>query len=376
VSIQNVEKQVWLITGQCKAKDSLYRMSMNESGPPHVAIPLASDIRTTVEVENIERLPLFDIHNEQVELLRALYQAQDETGKKIIIDICQLVWFNLDCTSQVFAFLARYYSLQKAVQFVTASSQHFLWLAANTLPALSDILRFDHSFIEDDALDWLYDELSKALEPHKPKGTIEKDRNGRTIHKYSLQESKQLQTFEPVEQVANYICEQVKRIQYLRLRKELRESENFEINQDRDKLFDNLSALGFSEKLTEFLKFAEAEFAKAKDAFDYKTCVDQIRSFFAELLNETAEKIATRRGETLTSVKVDKKHPVEIRGYLERTKFFSEQFRKLADGLYAFMSDEGTHTLGATKDVARIARNIAIEIGLLVTKRLQQPSPM
>jgi hypothetical protein len=131
VSIQNVEKQVWLITGQCKAKDSLYRMSMNESGPPHVAIPLASDIRTTVEVENIERLPLFDIHNEQVELLRALYQSQDETGKKTIIDTCQLVWFNSDCTSQVFAFLARYCSLQKAVQFVTASSQPFLWLAAN-----------------------------------------------------------------------------------------------------------------------------------------------------------------------------------------------------------------------------------------------------
>jgi hypothetical protein len=44
------------------------------------------------------------------------------------------------------------------------------------------------------------------------------------------------------------------------------------------------------------------------------------------------------------------------------------------DGLYKFMSDQGTHTLGSTKDVARIARNIAIEIGLLITKRLQQPN--
>ncbi len=372
MSNQNVEKQVWLITGQCRAKDSLYRMTMCESGPPYVVIPLASDIKTEVEVENIERLPLFDVHNEQVELLRALYQAQDETGKKIIIDSCQLVWFNPDCSSQVFAFLARYYSLQNAVQFLTTTSEDFLWLAANTLPALSDILRFDHSFIEDDALDWLCQELPKALEPHKPKGTIEKDRNGRTIHKYSLEESKQNRKVDPVEHLVEYICEQVSRIQYLRLRKELRESENFEINQDRDKLLDNLSALGFSERLTEFLKLSEVEFAKAKDAFSYRACIDQVRSFFEALLWETAEKMAAQRRESLASVKVEKKYPVRIREYLLGTNFFSEQFRTLVDGLYAFMSDEGTHTLGSTKDVARIARNIAIEIGLLITKRLQQ----
>jgi hypothetical protein len=114
-------------------------------------------------------------------------------------------------------------------------------------------------------------------------------------------------------------------------------------------LIGNLSSLGFSDRSTEFLKFAEVEFAKAQDAFSYKTSVDQVSSFFAELLNETAEKIARRRGGTLVIANVD------------------------VDGLYKFMFDEGTHTLGATKDVARIARNIAIEIGLLITKRPQQP---
>jgi hypothetical protein len=134
--------------------------------------------------------------------------------------------------------------------------------------------------------------------------------------------------------------------------------------------------LGFSSQLTEFLKFAESEFLKAQDLFTYKTCVDQIRSFFAELLNETAEKIAGMRGETLAKANIDTKYPVQVRKYLEDTGFFSQQFRTLVDGLYKFMSDEGTHTLGATRDVARIARNIAVEIGLLITKRLQQPNPV
>ncbi len=99
-----------------------------------------------------------------------------------------------------------------------------------------------------------------------------------------------------------------------------------------------------------------------------------MRSFLDELLTETAEKIASGRGETLAQAKVGTKYPVQVRQYLQDRGFFSEQFRTLVDGLYKFMSDQGTHTLGSTKDVARIARNIAIEIGLLITKRLQQPN--
>ena len=363
----------WVITGQCKAKDSLYHMTMCESGPPYVAIPLASDIKTEVNVENIERLHLFSMHNEQVELLRALYQSQDDDGKTAVITACRKAWLSATCAAQVFAFLARYYSINNTLQLLASGPDLFLWLAGNTLPALSDILRYDHSFIHDDELDYLSQQLRHSLEPHRPKATVERDRRGTTIHNYSLDESRRLQTFTPVEEAVEYIIGQVTRIQYLRLRRGLRESENFEVHQDRDRLVDNLGALGFSNKLTEFLKFSEVEFAKANDAFDYKTCVDQVRSFFAELLNETAEKIATRRGETLAEAKVDSKYPAEVRGYLQKTDFFSEPFKKLVDGLYAFMSDEGTHTLGATKDVARIARNIAIEIGLLITKRLQQP---
>jgi hypothetical protein len=73
-------------------------------------------------------------------------------------------------------------------------------------------------------------------------------------------------------------------------------------------LLDSLNSLGFSKRLTEFLKFAEVEFGKAQGAFSYKTCIDQMRSFLDELLTETAEKIASGRGETLAQAKVGTKY--------------------------------------------------------------------
>jgi hypothetical protein len=276
---------------------------------------------------------------------------------------------------QAFAFLLRYISFRYTIELLTKKPyDNFLAVAKLTLPALAQVLRFDHTFIESKDLEALCDLLAKPISSLRPKGTTGTGAGGRPIRSYSLSEGRLIETLKPIDRLATYVCQQANRILYLRLRKELRESANFEVNQDRDRLVENLSSLGFSDKLTKFLKFAEVEFAKAQDSFSYKTSVDQVRSFFAELLNETAERVAARRGESLVTAKVDTKYPFQVRKYLQETGFFSDQFKTLVEGLYKFMSDEGTHTLGATKDVARIARNIAIEIGLLITKRLQQPS--
>jgi hypothetical protein len=366
-----VEKRVRLIMSQCQANVGLYSFSS-----PQVAVPqVKTDLDKDPRVETIETLHFYSPANEQVELLRALYQAQDDQGKNAVSTVCWEGCFYPNCSLQIFAFLLRYTSFRQTIERLTQKPyDNFLNLAKLTLPALAQILRFDHTFIETTDLEGLCDSLTQPISVLRPKGTMETGIGGSTIRSYSLSESKLLDKLDRISRLATYVCQQANRIQYLRLRKELRESANFEVNQDRERLIGNLSSLGFSDTLTGFLKFAEAEFAKAQDAFSYKASVDQVRSFYAELLNETAEKIATRRGETLATAKVDTKYPVQVRAYLQETGFFSDQFKTLVEGLYKFMSDEGTHTLGATKDVARIARNIAIEIGLLITKRLQQPT--
>lgn len=364
-----IKKNVRLIVSQCEVGEALYRFS---DGQMHVPI-LKMGLDKPPEVETFDRLSAYQINNEHIEMLRILYQTANEDEKKVVLDTCWEACFSRQSAATVFTFLLRYHSFKWTLNLLVATPDtHFLRVASVTLPALAQVLRFDHAFIPREELETASVLLTKRLLPLRPKGTM-RNEGFRPILAYSIEETKQLDKYEPVEKLINYTREQITRIQYLRLRKELRESANFEINQDREKLLDHLSSLGFTAKLTEFLKFAEVEFAKAQDAFSYKTSVDQIRSFFAELLNETAEKIAARRGESLAAAHVDTKYPVKVREYLSSTGFFSDQFKTLVDGLYKFMSDEGTHTLGATKDVARIARNIAIEIGLLITKRLDQP---
>jgi hypothetical protein len=366
-----IDRKARLIMSQCKANASLYGFSSPQLSVPRVTINFDKDPC----VETLESLHHYHPANEQVELLRALYQAQDDDGKKVVATVCWEGCLYPSCSFQTFAFLLRYRSFRRTIELLTEKPyDNFLKLAKLTLPALAHILRFDHTYIETTDLEALCDLLTTPLSALRPKGVMTTGPGGRQIRHYSLSESTLLDKLKPIDALANYVCVQATRIQYLRLRKELREEANFEVNQDRERLVGNLSSLRFSDKLTEFLKFAEVEFAKAQHAFSYKTSVDQVRSFFAELLNETAEKIAERRGETLATAKVDTKYPVEVRKYLRETGFFSDQFKTLVEGLYKFMSDEGTHTLGATKDVARIARNLAIEIGLLITKRLQQPS--
>jgi hypothetical protein len=366
-----IEKRTRLIMSQCKAKVALYSFSDPQLSVPGVVTDLDKDPR----VEPLESLHFYRLANEQVELLRALYQAQDDDGKTLVARVCWEGRLYPNCSSQTFAFLLRYTSFRRTMELLTSKPyDNFLNVAGLTLPALVQILRFDHTFIENTDLEELGELLAKPTGAVRPKGTMVTMATGRKIRRYSLSESIVVDKLKPIDAHASYICEQANRIQYLRLRKELREGANFEVNQDRERLLGDLNSPGFSGKLTEFLKFAEVEFAKAQDSFSYKTSVDQVRSFFAEMLNETAAKIAARRGETLVAAKVDTKYPVQVRKYPQGTGFFSDQFNTLVEGLYKFMSDEGTHTLGATKDVARIARNIAIEIGLLVTKRLQQPS--
>jgi hypothetical protein len=365
-----IEKRVRLIMSQCRANLGLYSFSSPEMSVPEVMTNLDKD----PQVEPLEFLQFYRPANEQVELLRALYQAQDDDGKDVIATVCWEGRLYPNCSLQIFAFLLRYASFRRTMELLTSEPyNNFLNTATLTLPALVQILRFDHTFIGSADLEALGNLLARPISALRPKGKLVTIPTGRKVRNYSFSESIVVDKLKPIDRLATYICEQSTRIQYLRLRKELREEANFEVNQDRERLVGNLSALGFSEKLTGFLRFAEVEFAKAQGEFSYKTSVDQARSFFAELLNETAEKIATRRGETLASAEVDTKYPVEVRKYLQRSGFFSDQFTTLVEGLYKVMSDEGTHTLGATKDVARIARNIAIEIGLLITKRLQQP---
>jgi hypothetical protein len=381
-----IKKKVALILNQCRKDAVLYDYKV----PP---LPIGS--RVIIDLKKEPRvaedlLEFIELKNEQVKLLKALLQAQHDDDRHVVIEEVSRVLLAPTCSAQVFVFLARYYSFPETIKLL-ASKLRF-GNAEILLVALAHLLHSDHTFLTDNDLDTVDTELAGAMKrelENLPKGkTVEhtiplpigavgspafnRSPLTRKVTQYSEAEAAIRRHYENISPIVFFVRGQAQRIQYLRLKKELTESANFEINQDRDRLLESLASLGFSNKLTEFLKFAEEEFAKAQGTFSYKTCIDQIRSFFSELLTETAEKVAISRGETLAKAGIDSKYPAQVREYLKTTGFFSEQFELLVKGLYKFMSDAGTHTLGATKDVARIARNIAVEMGLLITKRVLQ----
>jgi hypothetical protein len=374
----SIKKKISLILNQCRPNELIYAVSVDFAFRAN----LEELRREPPLVQPLDELGNMVLQNEHVHLLRALFLKQDDEGRKVVVQESARELARPECCAQVFIFLARYFSFSYATNLllthIDTATSHSL------LVALSELLRCDHGFVSDPELDVACSALKSRIDiqrrelPSYPPDIFVQGM-GNMPHAGTPEVQARHAAFARRAKLVKRIEEQVSRIQYLRLRKEVLESENFEINQDRDKLLDSLSSLGFSKRLTDFLRFAEGEFIKAQDAFSYKTSVEHIRSFLSELLIETAEKIARSRSKTLEIEGVDPKRPVQVREYLNRIEFLSDQFEILITGLYKFMSDEGTHTLGATKDVARIARNTTIEVGLLITKRVHvvqsAPSP-
>jgi hypothetical protein len=194
----DIEKNAKLILDQCQASAGrgLYGYSSTSVNVPAVGM----DFSKGAQVEALEQLQFYKLNNEQIELLRALYQAHDDEGKKTLVDLCAKALISADCSAQAFVFLARYNSFRDALKLVTGRPGLFLYLAATALPALAQILRFDHSFIANQDLETLCPQLMDVLEHLRPKGTVEKLGPRRTI-RYSAEESPVLRRFEPVEKL-------------------------------------------------------------------------------------------------------------------------------------------------------------------------------
>jgi hypothetical protein len=296
--------------------------------------------------------------NETVELLKSLYQTLDsESGqelRKALIQATSPESSDRRMMAHAILAIAKIYGIGDALSVLLASSSTDDD-TVRALHAISDFIFFEHEQLNEA-------ELLEAAN-HLVQYVIRRGW-GQGDLSYVSSASKAVAGY------AGRIKLQAERLKFVGVRDRLTLATNYEINQDRERLAQNLKRLGFSERLSNFLDFAEVEFRKADNDFSYRTCVDQVRTFFAELLGEVASKVASHNGDDLRALKVEAKFPVSIRDYLKKRGFLSEQLHLLITGLYRFMSDEGTHAMGADRGTARIARNISIEVGLLITKRV------
>ena len=158
-------------------------------------------------------------------------------------------------------------------------------------------------------------------------------------------------------------CEQAR---FWYLKGALQRTINFEIESDKTKVVSFLDTLGFDPVLTAAMAKAEELCRASSDAFELKSCLGHIRSFYEQLNIDAGQAIAKGLGVTV----VDQWDPTLT--FLKNKSFLSPQQDKFARGLYALLSDEGVHPLIAEREFARLLRNMVIEYGLMFLTMLEK----
>lgn len=99
----------------------------------------------------------------------------------------------------------------------------------------------------------------------------------------------------------------------------------------------------------------------------WKDSVAQARNFVEQLLEDVANAAAQAKKEN-----PDLSKPVRVRDYLTKAGFFDEEERaKLVDGVYGYLSEEGSHPGISDDKVARVSRSIIISFGYYILEKFE-----
>lgn len=94
--------------------------------------------------------------------------------------------------------------------------------------------------------------------------------------------------------------------------------------------------------------------------------IGQARNLIEQLLVDIATETAQRRRET-----PDLSRPVKVREYLVACGFLEDDERKrLVDGVYGYLSEQGSHPGISQQSVARISRILCLEMGQYLIEKL------
>lgn len=96
--------------------------------------------------------------------------------------------------------------------------------------------------------------------------------------------------------------------------------------------------------------------------------IGQGRNFIEQLLLDIANHQAKRRGEA-----PDLSKPVLVRNYLVASTFLGDNERKkLVDGIYGYLSEEGSHPGISEQRIAHISRILCLTIGQYLIEKLEK----
>ena len=167
-----------------------------------------------------------------------------------------------------------------------------------------------------------------------------------------------------VPEVADVIVEQCREARFLCIQDSLIEGANLEVNQDKIRVADYVQRLGFPDDLAASLTEAENLYQEASSGFEYKSSMGHLRTFLENLHIEVCRKVHARSGGVLPG------RWGETHEYLQANGILSQKEKLFVIPFYTLLSDEGVHPVQTSKDYARLLRNICIEYGLLLLKKV------
>jgi len=162
--------------------------------------------------------------------------------------------------------------------------------------------------------------------------------------------------------------ETVARLRYLRLRDQLLAGENPEVNTDREVLVSRMEALGFPGEVVAVLREVERKLNAAGAPIVFKECLDLLRSVFEHIVVQSAIAVAAMKGDTPPTGGPFQPHKQFLRnsGVLA-----SDNEADLFQKFYNYLSMQGAHALGSAPEQARVAKNMTVELSLMLVGRIQ-----
>lgn len=140
---------------------------------------------------------------------------------------------------------------------------------------------------------------------------------------------------------------------------------NPEINVDKDILKREFNTFGFPADLSETLDKIDGKFSSARDAFDFKGCMDLIRAFTERLYRSILDSYA-EEGRV-----VDEKDSEKVAEFFLKKGLVSDHFANMIAQLRHFLSDNASHRLKSREEDARLSKNMVIEMSLYLLRRYE-----
>lgn len=167
--------------------------------------------------------------------------------------------------------------------------------------------------------------------------------------------------------VADLVSKKIAVVRYLRLKHELFEGTNPEINSDKQVLLSRMTHLKFRPEIVSAFEALDLKIFQAGKPIEFKTCIDLVRTIYEEIVEDSARAVAVKKNLPVLTYTAPFQ-PWNL--FLQNNHILTSEEADLTQKLYNYLSVTGTHRLGSEPEQVRVCRNTVVEICLLIAGRV------